>query len=245
MISGFLQGVGFLFQGFSLILQKGIRGFVLIPLLINIVIFSGAVWLAYTQYQQLMGQLLGWLPSWLSWVEWLLLPFFAFLIMLVIYYTFSIIANFIAAPFNALLAERVEQKLRGTATLEASETSLMSNLWKTLSSEVKKVFYMLKWMPVLILIMIIPGLNIISPFAWMVYGAWMYSLQYTDYPMGNHNLFIKDELPILQRNRGYALGFGAATTLITIIPVLNFLAMPVAVSGATSMWVSKLSLRHA
>jgi len=241
MITGFLQGIGFLFQGFTLIFQKGIRGFVLIPLLINIVIFSGAVWLANAQYQQLMGQLLAWLPSWLSWVEWLLKPFFWLLIMLVIYYTFSIIANFVAAPFNALLAERVEQKLRGITALDVSETSLMSNIGKTLGSEIKKVLYMLKWMPVLILITVIPGLNIISPFAWLIYGAWMYSLQYADYPMGNHNLFMKDELPILRKNRGHALGFGAATTLITIIPGLNFLAMPVAVSGATSMWVKQLS----
>jgi CysZ protein len=241
MVSGFVQGFSSLFQGFSLIFQKGIRGFVLIPLLINIVIFSGAVWLAYTQYQQLMGQLLGWLPSWLSWIEWLLLPFFALLIMLVIYYTFSIIANFIAAPFNALLAEKVELKLRRGVVTGSSDTSLIKNVGKTLGSEVSKVLYMLKWMPVLLLITIIPGLNLIAPLAWLIYGAWMYSLQYTDYPMGNHNLFMKEELVILRKNRGNALGFGLATTLITIVPVLNFLAMPVAVSGATALWVKKLS----
>jgi len=241
MIRGFIEGFAFLFQGFSLIFQKGIRGFVVIPLLINVVIFSGAIWMAYSQYQSLMQKLLGWLPTWLSWVEWLLLPFFALLIMLVIYYSFSIIANFIAAPFNALLAEKVEQKLRGVTSLDATGMSLIVNIGKTLGSEVKKIFYMIKWMPVLILITIIPGVNIIAPFAWLIYGAWMYSLQYTDYPMGNHDLFMKQELPILRQYRGHALGFGAATTLITIIPVLNFLAMPVAVSGATSMWVSRLS----
>ena len=241
MVGGFVQGFTSLFQGFPLIFQKGIRGFVLIPLLINIVIFSGAVWLAYTQYQQLMGRLLSWLPTWLSWIEWLLLPFFALLIMLVIYYTFSVIANFIAAPFNALLAEKVELKLRGGTVTGSSNISLLKNVGKTLGSEVSKVLYMLKWMPILLLITIIPGLNLIAPLAWLIYGAWMYSLQYTDYPMGNHNLFMNDELVILRKNRGNALGFGLATTLITIIPVLNFLAMPVAVSGATALWVKKLS----
>jgi CysZ protein len=241
MVGGFVQGFTSLFQGFPLIFQKGIRGFVLIPLLINIVIFSGAVWLAYSQYQQLIGQLLDWLPTWLSWIQWLLLPFFALLILLVIYYTFSIIANFIAAPFNALLAEKVELKLRGKSVEDSTNLSLMKNVSKTLGSEVSKVLYMLKWMPVLLLITVIPGLNLIAPLAWLIYGAWMYSLQYTDYPMGNHNLFIKEELVILRKNRGNALGFGLATTLITIIPVLNFLAMPVAVSGATALWVKKLS----
>ena len=168
MVGGFVQGFSSLFQGFYLIFQKGIRGFVLIPLLINIVIFSGAVWLAYTQYQQLMGRLVSWLPAWLSWIEWLLLPFFALLIMLVIYYTFSIIANFIAAPFNALLAEKVELKLKGGTVVGSSNISLIKNVGKTLSSEVSKVLYMLEWMPVLLLITVIPGLNLIAPLAWLI-----------------------------------------------------------------------------
>lgn len=241
MIQGFFQGLGFLFQGFPLVVQKGIRGFVLIPLLINIVIFSGAVWLAYTQYHALMDYLLGWLPDILAWLRWLLLPIFGLLVMLIIYYTFSLLANFIAAPFNALLADRVERKLRGVNMLEDSNASLMANIGKTLGSEVKKLLYMLKWMPLLIVITVIPGINAIAPLVWLIYGAWMYALQYTDYPMGNHDLFMKEELPILRNNRSYALGFGAATTLVTIIPVVNFLAMPVAVAGATAMWVKQLS----
>ena len=241
MIQGFFQGFAFLLQGFSLVFQKGIRRFVLMPLLINIVIFSGAVWLAYAQYQSLMGQLLGWLPSWLAFIEWLLLPLFGLLVMLVIYYTFSIVANFIAAPFNALLAEKVESTLRNGNISEENTDSFLASIGKTMGSEVKKVLYMLKWLPILILITFIPGLNVIAPIAWLLYGAWMYSLQYADFPMGNHGLFMKEELSILRKNRGHAIGFGAATTIITIIPVLNFLAMPVAVSGATAMWVKQLS----
>lgn len=242
MIQGFIQGIGFLFQGFSLVTQKGIRGFVIIPLLINIVVFTGAIWLAYGQFQSMMDAMLNWLPSWLSWLQWIILPFFALLTLLIIYYTFSIVANFIASPFNALLAERVEMKLNGRPMPDDSGVAaLMKNIGKTLGSEVKKIFYMLKWMPVLLLITVIPGLNLIAPLAWLIYGAWMYSLQYTDFPMGNHNMFVKEELAVLRKNRGHALGFGAATTAITVIPVLNFLAMPVAVCGATSMWVKQLS----
>lgn len=242
MIQGFLQGIAFFFQGFSLINQKGIRGFVVIPLLINVFIFSGAIWLAYAQFQGLMEKLTGWLPSWLSWIEWILLPFFAVLVLLVIYYTFSIIANFVASPFNSLLAERIEKRLNGLPLPESSGFKAMAaNIGKTLGSEVKKVLYMLKWMPVLLIVTVIPGLNLIAPAAWILYGAWMYSLQYTDYPMGNHEMFLKEELAVLRKNRSHALGFGAATTVMTIIPVVNFFAMPVAVAGATAMWVNKLS----
>jgi len=35
-------------------------------------------------------------------------------------------------------------------------------------------------------------------------------------------------------------GFGLGVMLLTFIPVINFVAMPVAVAGASKMWVDKL-----
>ncbi|MCP4040723.1 MAG: sulfate transporter CysZ, partial [Gammaproteobacteria bacterium] len=35
--------------------------------------------------------------------------------------------------------------------------------------------------------------------------------------------------------------FGAAVTLALMIPVVNFLVIPAAVTGATAMWVEQLS----
>ncbi|HIP81950.1 MAG TPA: sulfate transporter CysZ, partial [Leucothrix mucor] len=115
---------------------------------------------------------------------------------------------------------------------------------KTMNSELKKVLYMLKWMPVLLIISIIPVVNFIAPFAWAAYGAWMLTLQYTDYSMGNHELYIKDELPLLRQNRAMALGFGGMLTLLMMIPVVNFFVMPVGVAGGTKFWVKKLSNSH-
>jgi len=35
-------------------------------------------------------------------------------------------------------------------------------------------------------------------------------------------------------------GFGLGIMLLTFIPVINFVAMPVAVAGASKLWVEKL-----
>ncbi|MCK5813914.1 MAG: sulfate transporter CysZ [Cocleimonas sp.] len=242
MLKNFLTGIGYLFQGLSLITKKGIRPFVVIPLLVNIVVFSIAIWMAKTQFDTLMNKLLGWLPSWLSWVEWLLYPLFALLILIAVYYVFTIVANLIAAPFNSLLAEKVELHLNGLPIPEfKGYKAMMKIVGKTMVSEFRKIIYMLKWLPLLILISIIPVINIISPFAWALYGAWMLALQYTDYPMGNHELFIKEELKHLRKHRASSLGFGSAIMLMTMIPIVNFLAMPTGVAGGTAFWVDKLS----
>ena len=49
---------------------------------------------------------------------------------------------------------------------------------------------------------------------------------------------------IRQRLRGrpvLSLGFGAATAVLTLIPVVNFIAMPSAVAGATALWVREFA----
>ncbi len=242
MIKGFLQGIGFAFSGFSLITQKGVRPFVIIPLLINIMVFSLGIWLAKSQFDSLMAQMLAWLPSWLTWLEYILWPLFALVILVAVYYSFTIIANLLAAPFNSLLAERIENKLNGESLPEfKGYKALAGTVVKSLGSETKKIVYMLKWMPILLMISIIPVVNFIAPFAWGLYGAWMLSLQYSDYSMANHELFFKDEINLLRKHRSVALGFGGMLTLMMMIPVVNFFVMPVGVAGGTKFWVNKLS----
>ena len=85
MVTGLFKGFGYLFSGFGLIFQSGIRGFVAIPLLINVVLFSGGIWLAQTQLESWMAQLL---PERLVWLEWLLWPIFAVLIFFIVSFVF-------------------------------------------------------------------------------------------------------------------------------------------------------------
>jgi CysZ protein len=37
-----------------------------------------------------------------------------------------------------------------------------------------------------------------------------------------------------------AFGFGGAALVLTLIPVVNFIAVPTAVAGATALWVGEL-----
>ena len=241
-MTGLFKGMGYVFKGFALITQKGIRPFVAMPLLINILIFAGGIWLASSQVDRWMDQLL---PSWLSWLEWLLWPLFIVMIFFAVFYTFTMIANIISAPFNSLLAEQIEKRLNGLPVADFQGfKSIPSLMTRTFRSEASKLWYMAKWGILLILITIIPGVNVISPLAWTIFGAWMLAIEYTDYPMGNHKLFFNDELQTLKKHSAHALGFGWILSLMTAIPFLNFFAMPVGVAGGTALWVDELSKSH-
>jgi len=95
------------------------------------------------------------------------------------------------------------------------------------------------WSVPFLLLFLIPGINLIAPFTWLAFSAWMLAVEYADYPMGNHGLRSDEQKQRLGNKRLLSLGFGGAVTVATMIPVVNFLVMPAAVAGATAMWVKQ------
>ncbi len=234
------SGALYLIRGLKLILRPGIRRYVVMPLAINVVVFSLLIGAGASWFHSFVTSLLPGLPAWLDWLVWPIWVVFVFAILLVLFFTFSLVANLIAAPFNSLLAEAVERELRGEDPL--SGTSLWQLLRETpaiIFSQLMKMSYtLLRAVPLLILF-IIPGINIIAPFLWLIFGAWMLALEYLDYPMGNHGLLFPQQRRRARKHRWLVLGFGGATTALTMIPIVNFLVMPAAVAGATSLWVEQ------
>jgi CysZ protein len=58
--------------------------------------------------------------------------------------------------------------------------------------------------------------------------------------MANHLLHFSTQRKLLRQRRVLSYSFGGSSLLMTMIPFLNFLAMPVSVAGATAMWVGEL-----
>ncbi len=236
-----IDGAGYLIRGLSLITKPGIRPFVLIPLLVNILVFSLLIWVGIDQFELLMDRFLPGDESWLSWLRWLLWPLFAIAIVLIVFYTFTVIANLIAAPFNGLLAEKVERYLGGELPQQpGGMKQLMKDMVPALLSELRKMGYFLLRAIPLLLLFVIPVVNLAAPFLWLAFSAWFLALEYGDYPMANHGLTFKAQHQRLKQARFTALVFGGSLTLLMMVPLLNFLAMPAAVAGATVFWHERL-----
>ena len=227
--------------GLELIFRPGLRRFVIIPLLVNILVFSLLIWGGITLFSDLMDSLLP-ADSWLTHLSWILWPLFALTAVLVVFYTFTALANLFAAPFNGLLAEKVEMALTGKAIDQDSDwRQLLREFFPALLSELRKLLYfVLRAIPLLILFLI-PGINIAAPFLWLGFNAWYLALEYGDYPMGNHGILFKEQHSRLKQLRLNAMGFGAGMLLLMVIPGLNFLAMPAGVAGATVLWHKELA----
>ncbi|MEN8205041.1 MAG: sulfate transporter CysZ [Pseudomonadota bacterium] len=234
------SGMHYLLEGLRLIRQPGLRRYVIIPLLVSIVFFSVAVFGLTHWLEQLIELLLGYLPAWLDWLQYLLWPLFAIAGVLIIFYSFSIITNLIAAPFNGMLAEAVEKYLTGQPIETGGWQALLKDFVPSLLSELRKLLYFLLRALPLGILFLIPGINIAAPFIWGLFSAWMLAIEYVDYPMANHLLHFSTQRKVLRKRRVLSYGFGGSSLLMTMIPVVNFFAMPVSVAGATAMWVGEL-----
>ena len=234
-------GPRYLLEGFGLLRKPGLRRFVLIPVLINLLLFGGLIGLAYDWVDGSSRYLVDRLPDWLHWLSYLVVPVFVLTSLVVIFYGFSVVANLIAAPFNGLLAEAVESYLTGQQP-EGNWRQLLRDILPSILSELRKLLYFaLRALPLLILLLV-PAVNLAASVLWVLFSAWMMTVQYMDFPMANHRLFFREQRARLRKRPVLAWSFGGLVMLFTLVPVLNFFIMPAAVAGATALWVRENGL---
>lgn len=261
----FISGFQYAVDGFGLIKQPSVRKYVLVPLSINIVIFSLGLWYAISAFGGFMDGLslsfpettgfegwLGWIESLyqgflglFGWVEYLMWGLFAILYLVLVFYTFTIIASIISAPFNGFFSAAVERLLLDDSQdLAHVDRTIPEEIKVALIGESRKLLYMIKCLLPLGLIMLIllflPLVNSLVPVIWFLFGAWMLSINYADYPLGNHGFVFSQEKELMKQQRRLSIGFGSAIMLMTMVPVLNFFAVPVGVAGATKLFHERL-----
>lgn len=234
------SGFGYFFYGLNLAMRPGIRQFVLLPLLANVILVGGALFYLFSHLDVWIERLIGQLPEFLSWLSYLLWPLLVLTILATFSYFFSTLANFVAAPFNGLLAEKVEEHLTQQKVNEDGLLSTIKDTPRILAREWRKLVYVLPKAIGLFLLLLIPALGqTIGPFLWFAFTAWILAIQYCDYPFDNHKISFNDMRNNLKQKQGKAYSFGALVSIFTTIPILNLIVMPVAVCGATAMWVAE------
>jgi len=240
-------GFGYFVQGMGLLTQSGMKRYVLIPILANVVVFFILTgWLI--QYFSSVTDWFNGLLSFWSWLAYLatfiatLLSGVIFFTILLIYgYSFNLITNIIAAPFYGLLAEKIEARLTGVLFPTESFSKMAM---RTLRREMIKLWYFVtRGIAVTIALFIlafIPFLNLSVPFFALLWGAWVMTLQYVDYPADNNKLPFTELRKRLKKRPYSTTGLGSTIMLGSMIPVVNIFVMPIAVAGGTLYWSKEL-----
>lgn len=232
-----LRGPDYLKEGWRTIKQPGLRRFVIIPLILNLIVFTALISWGIQQFDLMMAQLMPQLPDWASFIEWLLWPLFALVVLLVLFFGFSVVANIIASPFYGFLAEKVAEQERGEVSPPTSYLDILLVVPQSVGRELRKLLYYLPRVGILLLLTLVPVVNLVTSPLLLLFGVWMMAVQYIDYQADNEKVSFIDMLRWMRGRRGISLGFGLPVYVGMLIPLVNLLVMPAAVAGSTLLWV--------
>jgi uncharacterized protein involved in cysteine biosynthesis len=151
------------------------------------------------------------------------------LTLLIAYFLYMPVARVLLAPF----AEALSRKTRAISLSSGGRAIRQNNQgWARAMWEGLKVviFQAAVALAALALGLAFPPVG--APVGIAV-AIFLGGLDFFDIPLSTRGLRLRNKLGVIWRNKFLALGFGAAAYLMLLIPVINMLALPVGVVGAT------------
>jgi CysZ protein len=232
-----------------LLTARGVKPYAVLPLLANGLIYAIVmtlfiVLIAHWQPQvgawEFWGPTGRWLANALNFtlgpLKWIVaIP----TLLVFCYFTFTIVGFIVAAPFNDMLAARVERaichpRLRGREGDERLPLMLTGRLMLlTMWDSLLIVARQLAWTAATLPLLVIPIVGFIPFF---LVTAYFTGLGFFDTSMARNNLRNRHKAPVLRVHRWELLGLGAAMELLFMIPFAGLLLLPLGVTAGTILY---------
>ena len=234
----FANGFFYPFRGAKLVIRNPrLYGYILIPFLINTLIFSGALYLGYQFFN---GFVLEQIPQGEEWY-WAILYYLAWFVAAIgtsvlVFFSFAIVGNLIASPFNDILSEKVELLLGGSEINENSWRDIISDSWKIIKEEAKRMAAFAALMILLIPINFVPGFGqIVYTVLSSLLLIFFLTVEYFSYPLYRKSLTFKDQRKYIFSHKLLSFGFGCGVFCLLAIPLLQLMTIPLSVVGSTML----------
>ncbi|ABA88274.1 CysZ protein [Syntrophotalea carbinolica DSM 2380] len=218
--------------------HMGLLKYLVIPFIINVLTFSLAVFLG----MKFFGRIVDGLPQGDAWyfvllygVLWVLAGLVA---AILVFFTFTVIGNLIAAPFNGLLSERVEILLTGNLPdMPFTLKGVLRDTGRSLVVEAKKMLLFILVMALLLLLNLLP---VVGTFLYAVctLGLTLFFLawEYLSFVHERKPMNFSRQWHYLMKRKTLLLGFSTGVLALLAIPFLQLLCIPFAVVAATLLW---------
>ncbi|PLY03802.1 MAG: sulfate transporter CysZ [Desulfuromonas sp.] len=239
-IVGFAAGFSYPFKaGRYLLANPGLILYVLIPFLINTVVFAGAVWFGLDFFEETVTTMI---PQGDAWY-WAFLYYFLWLVAIVatallFFFLFAVVGNLIASPFNDLLSEKTELLLTGRQNDERFRlgTFLRESL-RILFDDMLKIAAFIGGMLVLLILLLLPAVGpVLYSVLSIIWTALFLVIEYTGFIFARHQKKFSDQRQFIRQRKMASLGFGLGSLCLLAIPFLQFFTIPLGVVGAVHFW---------
>ena len=239
-VGGFAKGFSYPFKaGHFLISHPRLYPYVIIPFLINVIVFSLAVWLGLDFYKTTVEAMIPIGDAW----YWSILYYFLWLVAvlataLLVFFLFAIVGNLIASPFNDILSEKTEEIVTGVRRAEPFQLrQFLRESVHTLLDELLKISAFLFGMILLFLFLLLPAVGpVLYSILSVIWTALFLVVEYTGYIFTRHKLVFKDQRQFIRQQKLASVGFGTGSLCLLAIPLLQFFTIPLGVIGAVHFW---------
>jgi CysZ protein len=251
-ISNAVHGFKLAFRGATFLRQhRTLWTWAVLPAGVNVIVFAAAFALFLQFYPDIYDHATGFLrldspEVWYAWLWVAPLRLLAWCIgillisaaMVVIYLTFLLLGTAIASPFLDILAQRVEHIAAGHVPTErlTLRTAFRSFTASALI-ELQKLGVFLTVQFILFALSLIPLLSPFTVIAATLFTMLFLSLEYGGFAMDHRQMRFAQRRRLLWQHRWRMLGFGAAGFVTLLVPLLNFVCLPILVVGGTLLIV--------
>ena len=230
---------------------KGLKRVAILPLLVNIVLFSVLIGFAFYLINlvdlpgdvtwDFWGKVGSWCATAFNYVSGFFEGLLKWLVMLpltfiICYFLFSMVGIVIASPFNDILSERVEKNIcqqRDAIIVPfPDKIKLMTlSVWDSLRIVIMQLVFTLLCLPFIFI-------PIVGSIPLIIVTAWFTGLGYFDVSLARNNLRPRHKKKSFQLNKWRIFGLGFCMECSFMIPFLNLLFLPIAVTAGTYLYCS-------
>ena len=239
-VTNFSRGFFYPFRaGRFLLSHPALLRFVVFPFLINTLIFSLCVYFGFDFFDGLVAK---YIPQGDAWY-WLLLSYAVWILavlvtIVLVFFSFTVVGNLIASPFNDLLSEKTEQILTGVREEGAfALKAFLQDTKRVVATEIKKIGLFLVGMLLLLLLNILPvvGGALYAVLAFLL-TLFFLVVEYLGYILERKRFTFARQREYIMTRKFLMLGFGTGVMAVLAIPFLQFLCIPLGVVGGTLLW---------
>ena len=235
MFKDLITGAKTYMDAHVLIRDNKLLGFVLIPGIINLIIFSVTIiigWEYADRITNAMLELIGWgnsddpdLGMLNSIIQLFFMILFRLIFIVFYLYIYKYIVLIIMSPVMAVLADKANEILTGEKSVFVIK-QFISDVLRGIVIAVRNLFVEMAILFALFLFTAIPVIGWISPVLMFTVEFFFYGFSMIDYTNERKGMSVKESSSYIYKHKGLAIANGGMFYLMLIVPIVGLLVAP-------------------
>ena len=238
----FFIGIRNYFKATSFIFKNNLAWTFLIPIALNIILFT----VGYTVISNFIDYSQDFLFDWInieesgvlhSLISGVVSVFFNLLFFILFAFLSGYVVIIIMSPIFSYLSEKTEKILTGNV-YKADFFQVIKDILRGVFIALRNLFIELLFVILMFFASFIPVIGWLSPIVLFFISAYFYGFSFIDYINERQQLSIKESIVNIKQNKGIAIGVGSVFAISLLIPGGSFISIFVSIVSVVAAVIS-------